>query len=289
MVAGYVDDRHRPEELLPGGKIWARSPSSRDRTRHSAPPHRGRYVERRNRMPMATCWELRFAGHIIEEVANTYERVCGRVCLRKSGRRSSSSPANSGPGRKPDLPAPVEHGRGHDRHRVSSPIMLLKAIAVRLSSPGPVLYRQTRVGLDDTLLYRVQVRSMRLDAEAATARSGAEDDPRVTRGAHHPAHPFRRTAPVVQCPEGEMSIVGPRPERPEFVRALSEQIPYTGSVIVCAPGSRDGHRSLQVRRHPGRHHHQARVRLYYIKNMSIALDNSSSSTLKGHAVVARPQ
>ena len=84
MVAGYVDDRHGPDEELPGGKSLGSLGSLREIVRATQP---NRIVvgmfERRKRMPMGELLELRFAGHIIEEVANAYERVCGRVCLKE--------------------------------------------------------------------------------------------------------------------------------------------------------------------------------------------------------------
>ena len=83
-IAGYVDDRHAPSAELPGGKILGAMESLHDIVR-TTQPHRivvGMF-ERRNRMPVGELLELRFAGNVIEEAANTYERVCGRVCLKE--------------------------------------------------------------------------------------------------------------------------------------------------------------------------------------------------------------
>src|SRR5260370_12639042 len=106
--------------------------------------------------------------------------------------------------------------------------MLLAALAARLSSPGPVLYRQTRVGLDDTLFTVYKFRSMRVDAETGTGPVWAQkDDPRVTTvGRIIRRIRFDELPQLFNVLRGEMSMVGPRPERPEFVKALNEQIPY---------------------------------------------------------------
>ena len=151
--------------------------------------------ERRNRMPVGELLELRFAGNIIEEAANTYERVCGRVCLkeirpvaahllRRTGARGRKTSSTSGFSNVVVAVIGIV---------LSSPIMLLTALAVRLSSPGPVLYRQTRVGLDGALFTVYKFRSMRADAEAGTGAVWAQkDDPRVTTvGRIIRAHPLR--------------------------------------------------------------------------------------------------
>src|SRR5215510_8721278 len=84
LVTGYIDDQHESGTVLPGGKVLGDMSALRDIVR-ATQPHRivvGMF-ERRNRMPVAELLELRFAGHIIEEVSTTYERVCGRVCLKE--------------------------------------------------------------------------------------------------------------------------------------------------------------------------------------------------------------
>ncbi len=222
-IAGYVDDRHGPDELLPGGKGLGSLASLRDIVRATQP---NRIVvgmfERRNRMPMGELLELRFAGHIIEEVANTYERVCGRVCLKEIRPSQLIFSGELGP-----RPRNLVYQRLLNMAVagiglvVSSPIMLLTALAVRVSSSGPVLYRQTRVGLNDALFTVYKFRSMRLDAEAATGAVWAQkDDPLVTSvGQVIRRIRFDELPQLFNVLKGEMSIVGPRPERPEFVKA----------------------------------------------------------------------
>ena len=194
-------------------KCWARS----ERCAISCAatqPHRivvGMF-ERRNRMPVGELLELRFAGNIIEEVATTYERVCGRVCLREIRPSQLIFSGELGPASaKPALSALLQHGSGGGRHLVSFPIMLLTALAVRLSSPGPVLYRQTRVGLDDVAVHRLQIPlHARRCRGRHRRRMGAEGrSARHPRGPHHPRHPLRRVAAALQRAEGRDVDCGP--------------------------------------------------------------------------------
>jgi len=118
------------------------------------------------------------------------------------------------------------------------PLMALAALAIRLGSPGPVLYRQVRVGKDGKPFTICKFRSMRVDAEATTGAVWAvADDPRVTRVGR-----FLRRTRVDEIPQlvsvlvGDMSLVGPRPERPEFVAELTKQIPFYGQRHVVRPG-----------------------------------------------------
>lgn len=277
-VAGYLDDRHEPGSALPGGKVLGALESMSEIVRTSQ-PHRivvGMF-ERRNRMPVGELLELRFAGNIIEEAANTYERLCGRVCLREIRPSQLIFSGELGP-----RPQNLLYQRISNMAValvglvVSSPIMLLTALAVRLSSPGPVLYRQTRVGLDDALFTVYKFRSMRADAEAGTGAVWAQkDDPRVTAvGRFIRAIRFDELPQLFNVLKGEMSMVGPRPERPEFVRALSEQIPYYRQRHCVRPGITGW---AQINYKYGDTLQDTIIKLeydlYYIKNMSMSLDN----------------
>jgi exopolysaccharide biosynthesis polyprenyl glycosylphosphotransferase len=158
----------------------------------------------------------------------------------------------------------------------ATPIMLLTALAVRLTSAGPVLYRQVRVGLDGRPFTLYKFRSMRADAEAETGAVWAsKDDPRVT-----PLGRIIRKLRIDEIPQlfnvlkGEMSVVGPRPERPEMVQSLSEKIPYYRHRHCVRPGItgwaqvnyKYGDTLEDVIR-------KLEYDLYYIKNMSLSLDN----------------
>ena len=278
VVAGYVDDRHEPEAQLPGGKLLGSLTDLREIVK-ATQPHRivvGLF-ERRNRMPVADLHELRFAGHVIEEVANTYERVCGRVCLKEIRPSQLIFSGELGP---------QPHNLAFQRASnmlvavigivVSALIMLLTALAIRLSSRGPVLYRQTRVGLNGALFTVYKFRSMRLDAEAGTGAVWArKNDPRVTTvGRIIRQIRFDELPQLFNVLKGEMSIVGPRPERPEFVKALSEQIPYYRQRHCVRPGI-TGWAQISYKYGDTLQDTITKLEydLYYIKNMSMSLDN----------------
>jgi sugar transferase (PEP-CTERM system associated) len=277
-IAGYVDDRHAAGASLPGGEILGSMESLRDVVR-TAQPHRivvGMF-ERRNRMPVGELLELRFAGNIIEEAANTYERVCGRVCLKEIRPSQLIFSGELGP-----RPQNLLYQRLWNLVVaviviiVFLPFMLLTALAVRLSSPGAVLYRQTRVGLDNTLFTVYKFRSMRIDAEVGTGAVWAQkDDPRVTVvGRFIRAIRFDELPQLFNVLKGEMSIVGPRPERPEFVKALNEQIPYYRQRHCVRPGI-TGWAQINYKYGDTLQDTITKLEydLYYIKNMSLALDN----------------
>ena len=276
-VAGYLDDRHQIGTLLPGGKILGDMDSLRDIVR-ATQPHRivvGMF-ERRNRMPVSELLELRFAGNVIEEVANTYERVCGRVCLKEIRPSQLIFSGELGP-----RPQNLLYQRITNvivaviGIVLSFPLMVLTALAVRLSSPGPVLYRQARVGLDDTLFTVYKFRSMRADAETGTGPVWAQkDDPRVTTvGRIIRRIRFDELPQLFNVLRGEMSMVGPRPERPEFVKALNEQIPYYRQRHCVRPGI-TGWAQISYKYGDTLEDTITKLEydLYYIKNMSMSLD-----------------
>ena len=156
----------------------------------------------------------------------------------------------------------------------ATPVMLLTALIVRLESPGPVIYRQERVGLFEKEFTVYKFRSMRADAEKNGAVWASANDARVTRFGR-----FIRKVRIDELPQiwnilkGDMSFIGPRPERMAFVQELKKTIPYysvrhsvkpglTGWAQVCYPygaSAEDARRKLEYD-------------LYYIKNMSILLD-----------------
>jgi sugar transferase (PEP-CTERM system associated) len=277
-VAGYVDDRHDAGAALPAGKVLGAMASLREMVR-TTQPHRivvGMF-ERRNRMPVGELLELRFAGNVIEEAADTYERVCGRVCLKEI---RPSQLIFSGELRS--------HTHNLLYQRISNvtaaivgiivtfPLMVLTALAVRLSSPGAVLYRQTRVGLDGSLFTLYKFRSMRIDAELGTGAVWAQkDDPRVTTvGRIIRRIRFDELPQLVNVLKGEMSLVGPRPERPEFVKALNEQIPYYRQRHCVRPGI-TGWAQISYKYGDTLEDTITKLEydLYYIKNMSLSLDS----------------
>ena len=121
---------------------------------------------------------------------------------------------------------------------LSAPVVLLTAIAIKLESRGPAFYRQQRVGLYGQLFYVLKLRSMRQDAEVGgTAVWAEKDDPRITRVGR-----FIRKTRIDELPQcwsvlkGEMSFVGPRPERPTFVEDLEQKLNYYAERHMVKPG-----------------------------------------------------
>jgi sugar transferase (PEP-CTERM system associated) len=158
---------------------------------------------------------------------------------------------------------------------LAAPVILLSAILIKLASPGPVLYHQRRVGQGGRIFTVHKFRSMQVDAEAGTgAVWSSAGDPRVTSIGRI----LRRTR-IDELPQlwnvirGDMSLVGPRPERPEFVADLTQQIPFYGQRHAVRPGLTGW---AQVRHNYGATVEDAMQKLqfdlFYIKHLSIAFD-----------------
>lgn len=154
------------------------------------------------------------------------------------------------------------------------PLILLGMLAVRADSPGPAIYRQKRVGLHGREFTVYKLRSMRLDAEKDGAQWAQKSDPRITRvGAFLRKTRLDELPQLVNVLKGDMSLVGPRPERLEFVRELEKTIPFYYTRHSVKPGVTGW---AQVSYPYGASVEDARMKLeydlYYIKNMSLLLD-----------------
>ena len=120
---------------------------------------------------------------------------------------------------------------------VAMPLLLVIALLVRLSGPGPVLYRQVRSGEGGRLFVILKFRTMVEDAETGTAVWASENDPRIT-----PVGRILRKLRLDELPQlwnvlrGEMSVVGPRPERPEYHDLLRQEIPFWSRRHLIKPG-----------------------------------------------------
>jgi exopolysaccharide biosynthesis polyprenyl glycosylphosphotransferase len=154
------------------------------------------------------------------------------------------------------------------------PLMLLTALLIKIDSPGPALYRQERVGLNGQVFTLLKFRSMRADAEARGPVWAQQSDPRVTRvGA------FIRLVRIDELPQllnvlrGQMSFIGPRPERPHFVAQLEQILPLYGARAGVKPGLTGW---AQVNYPYGASVEDARSKLsydlYYVKNRGPLLD-----------------
>ena len=231
----------------------------------------------RGKLPMEKLLEMKLAGVAFDHLASVYEEYTGKIAIENlrpswlifsEGFRKSRMLAASK--RLLDI---LMAAIGLV---MAAPVMLLVAIAILVTSRGPALYHQRRVGLNGRIFTVHKFRSMRQDAEASTGPVWASKtgDPRVT-----PVGRFLRRSRLDELPQlwnvliGEMSFVGPRPERPEFVEELTAQIPYYGQRHVVRPGLTGW---AQVRYSYGASKEDAleklQYELYYIKNLSLALD-----------------
>lgn len=155
-----------------------------------------------------------------------------------------------------------------------APLFALVGMLIKLDSQGPVFYRQTRVGLRGIPYLIWKFRSMRMDAEMQGARWAIEQDPRITRiGWWLRKWRIDEFPQLINVLKGEMSLVGPRPERPVFVQELRNQIPYYDLRYTVRPGI-TGWAQIRYRyaSSPEESHIKLQYDLYYVKNLSLALD-----------------
>ncbi len=233
--------------------------------------------ERRGQFPVSQLLDLSLSGEVaIEESSSFYERLTGRVSLDMM---RPSWLIFSGRGRQARLSGVLRtllhRGVALIGAIVSLPVALVTAALIKLESPGPVLYRQERVGKNGRAFTIMKFRSMRTDAEKdgpVWAQKGG--DARVTRVGR-----VIRKIRVDEIPQfwnilkGEMNFVGPRPERPHFVRQLAEEIPFYEQRHLIPPGLTGW---AQIKYPYGASIEDARQKLqydlYYIKNQSLVLD-----------------
>jgi sugar transferase (PEP-CTERM system associated) len=154
------------------------------------------------------------------------------------------------------------------------PLLIAGMLAVKLTSPGPIFYRQVRCGRFGKPFNMIKLRTMAVDAEKHGAVWAAKKDPRAT-----PVGNFLRKYRIDELPQlinilrGEMSLVGPRPERPEFIDQLAKTIPFYQERLMVQPGLTGW---AQVNYPYGASLEDARRKLeydlYYMKHMSLFLD-----------------
>lgn len=154
------------------------------------------------------------------------------------------------------------------------PICLAAMLLIRVSSPGPVIFRQERSGRFGRRFTVLKLRTMRLDAETDGPQWAQTNDPRATvLGRFLRKYRIDEIPQLINVLRGEMSFVGPRPERPEFVAELSESIPFYAERLMLQPGITGW---AQVRYGYGATIEDARRKLeydlYYMKHMSVFLD-----------------
>lgn len=232
--------------------------------------------DRRGKLPLSLLLKIRLRDEVaVEESASFYERLTGKISLEML---RPSWVIFSGSLRKTRF---YKHWRrlldavlSTIGFVLASPIMLVTAIAIKLDSRGPVFYTQERVGMHNRTFRIVKFRSMRIDAEANGPVWAEEFDPRVTRVGR-----VIRKLRIDELPQfinvirGDMTFIGPRPERPVFVEQLERDIPYYSQRHLVKPGLTGW---AQIRYPYGASIEDAieklQYDLYYIKNQSVVLD-----------------
>lgn len=232
--------------------------------------------DRRGRLPVEELLRMRLAGVKIEEATSWLEKITGRIEVEQlypswlifsEGFRFSVSFRV--------LRRLLNFSVALIGLVCALPLLPLICLAVKLGSPGPVLYRQKRVGRGGAPFYCYKFRTMKQDAEADIGATWAtDDDPRITR-----VGKFLRASRLDEIPQlwcvlrGDMHFVGPRPERPEFVEWLNQEIPYYYVRHMVRPGITGW---AQVQYKYGNTLGDAREKLqydlFYIKNASVGLD-----------------
>jgi sugar transferase (PEP-CTERM system associated) len=274
-IVGYLDDDDSADNPITGLKRLGTISDL-----GSLDPRPRRIVvgltERRNRLPVQKLLELRFSGIRIEEATQLYEAVFGRVCTREF--RPSQLVFSQELGPRPGSQTVQDvycFVVAVILIILTSPLMAIVALAVRLTSPGPILLHQKRVGRGEKVFTVYKFRSMYANAEARTGAVWAtRNDPRIT-----PVGRVIRRLRLDELPQlfnvlkGEMAIAGPRPERPEFVNTLSEKIPYYRQRHCVKPGI-TGWAQINYKYGDTIEDTIAKLEydLYYIKNMSASLD-----------------
>ena len=278
QIIGFLDDAPGASEMVPDGHMLLGKIQDLDVLVEETRPDIivVAQLDRRGCFPTKTLLECRLRGIRVEDWPAFYEKATGKIlvtAMRPSWLIFSDgfvkTPRTEIVKRLFDVSASLLGVI------LSAPLMVIAAIAIKLESPGPVLYRQPRLGKNGCVFILNKFRSMRRDAEKETGPIwSTEHDPRVTRiGAM-----LRRTR-VDELPQlfnvlfGQMSFIGPRPERPEFVEKLQEQIPYYMERLAVKPGITGW---AQVKYRYGSSIEDAveklQYDLYYIKNLSLFLD-----------------
>ncbi len=196
-------------------------------------------ADRRGKLPTNDLLHCRLAGIPVRDYDSVFENVTGKISVEAL--RPSYLIFNEGFARHPWaalLKSVIDRGLSLVMLALLWPVMLITMLAVRLSSPGPAMFTQERVGRDGVPFTLIKFRSMYIDAESRTGPVWAtEDDPRIT-----PVGRFIRKTRLDELPQlfnvlaGTMSLIGPRPEREVFVEELAEQIPYFRQRQIVKPG-----------------------------------------------------
>jgi sugar transferase (PEP-CTERM system associated) len=232
--------------------------------------------DRRGKLPVEELLRAKMAGVRVEDATTTYERVTGKILiddLRPSWLIFSDGFRVSRINRL--MKRTIDLSLALAMALVALPIMALTALLVLIDDGAPILYRQERVGENGRTFVLSKFRSMRKDAEKGGMPIWAKDgDDRVTRIGR-----FLRKTRLDELPQlwnvirGDMSFVGPRPERPFFVEQLSQQIPFYQQRHAVKPGL-TGWAQVKYRYGSSLEDAMEKLRydLYYIKHLSVFFD-----------------
>ncbi|MFZ0336836.1 MAG: TIGR03013 family XrtA/PEP-CTERM system glycosyltransferase [Terracidiphilus sp.] len=231
--------------------------------------------DRRGSMPVRELLDLRLRGVVIEDASELMEHLLGKLPL--DGLNPSTLIFTHGFNVKAShqlVRRLISIVASFVGLAICLPFIPLIVLAVRLSSPGPIFFRQMRVGLRGRPFSLLKFRTMQQNAEANGAVWASKHDSRVT-----PVGRFLRITRLDEIPQlwnvlrGEMGFVGPRPERPEFVQWLTKEIPFYELRHMIRPGMTG---RAQVRYQYGANLEETRRKLeydlYYVKHMSVGLD-----------------
>jgi len=229
----------------------------------------------RRGLPMEALLACRIAGFPVQEYAQFLEREIRRVDIKRLeiGWLLYSDGFVFGPLDR-WLKRALDIGASATLLLLASPFLLAAAIAVRLEDGGPALYRQERVTQGGRVFRILKMRTMRVDAEAQGAVWAMARDPRITRfGAFMRRTRIDELPQLINVLKGDMSFVGPRPERPEFTRELAAQLPLYDERHTVRAGLTGW---AQVNYPYGASLDDARSKLsydlYYVKNFSVLFD-----------------
>jgi sugar transferase (PEP-CTERM system associated) len=235
------------------------------------------YPDRRGTLPVEQLLEVKFRGVEVQEGVDFYEKNTGKIYVKEL-KPSQLIFAEGFTARETTrrLKRILDVAVSAVGLLMSAPIMLLTAVLIKLESPGPVLYKQVRAGEHGKLFTILKFRSMRTDAEKHGAQFAQENDPRVTRMGK-----FIRKTRIDELPQlwnvlqGDMSMVGPRPERPVFIEQLEQQVPFFKQRLYVKPGV-TGHAQVRCRYGASAEDMLEKLQydLYYIKSYSLWFDIS---------------
>jgi sugar transferase (PEP-CTERM system associated) len=276
-VVGFINDQFGGQGILNPGMLGSPEDIPRIVSEYDVDRIVVGLSDRRGRLPIAELLQAKLSGVYVEDATTTYERLAGKILiddLKPSWLIFSDGFVVSRWTRF--LKRAIDLTLAFLGFVLSAPLTLLTALAVYLDSDGPILYCQERVGEHGRTFTLYKFRSMRVDAETGTPMWAKDQDDRVTRVGR-----FIRIARLDELPQfwnvirGDMSFVGPRPERPFFVEQLAGEIPYYRQRHAVKPGLTGW---AQIKYQYGSSVEDAieklRYDLYYIKHLSIALDLS---------------